>query len=106
MRTLVCAILTAGLLAGCVAAETKPSAPPPGRAALDALRAGMSRDEVIARLGRPTAAAQVSTARAGEFYESLTYVGTVVDGAVVEILFAPRLDQIRIDTKVYRTFED
>jgi hypothetical protein len=106
MRTFVCAILAVGLIAGCVAAEKKPSGPPPGRAALAALREGMSRDDVIARLGRPTAAAQVSTGRAGEFYESLTYVNTVVDGAVVELLFAPRLDQIRIDTKVYRDFSD
>lgn len=105
MRTLLSAVLAVGLIAGCVAAETKPPSPP-GKAALDALGEGMTRDAVIARLGRPGAAAQIWTGRPGEFYESLTYVNTVVEGAVVEIRFAPLLDQIRIDTKVYRDFLD
>jgi hypothetical protein len=100
------AILVVSLLAGCVAAGKKPAATPAGKAALDALREGMNREAVIARLGIPTAVAQISTGRPGEFYESLTYVNTVVERAVVEILFAPLLDQIRIDTKVYRDFGD
>ena len=105
MKTLLPALLAAVLLAGCVTVSDRPP-PPPGRAALDALEKGMTRDAVIARLGRPTAAAQISTGRPGEFYESLTYADTVVAGAVVEIRFSPLLDQIRIDTAVYRDFDD
>lgn len=105
VKTLLPALLAASLLAGCVAAEVRTPSPP-GREALDALEKGMTRDAVIARLGRPTAAAQISTGRPGEFYESLTYADTVVAGAVVEIRFSPLLDQIRLDAKIYRDFSD
>lgn len=105
VKTFLPALLVAALLAGCVAVSDRPP-PPPGREALDALERGMTRDAVLARLGPPTAAAQISTGRPGEFYESLTYANTVVADAVVEIRFSPLLDQIRIDTKVYRDFDN
>ena len=106
MRTLVLIALAAVLLSGCVAVQEKPPAAAPGKAALDSLRGGMSQNEVIALLGQPTSIVRVSTAREGEFYESFTYVNTVIDPGVVEILFSPALVQIRIDTRVYRDFSE
>jgi hypothetical protein len=106
MRNLVLIALAAVLLSGCVAVQEKPPAAAPGKAALDSLRGGMSQNEVIALLGQPTSIARVSTAREGEFYESFTYVNTVIDPGVVEILFSPALAQIRVDTKLYRDFSE
>jgi len=105
MRTLVLIALAAVLLSGCVAVQEKPPAAA-GKAALDSLRGGMSENEVIALLGQPTSIARVSTAREGEFYESFTYVNTVIDPGVVEILFSPALAQIRVDTRLYRDFTE
>lgn len=72
---------------------------------LDRLESDMEIDAVIQVLGEPTSYTEISRAGDREVYHELTYVNTIVDPGVVELFFQPGLVEIRLDTNLYRSFE-
>ncbi len=73
-----------------------------GRESLDALRGGMTMDEVVGKLGEPSALVEIRVP--GWVYYDLSYIDTVIDPGVVELYFRPTLTEIVIDTELYRGF--
>jgi hypothetical protein len=96
----ICSIaLALSLLpAGCAASR------PAGRASLDALRGGMTMEQVIRELGEPTARIELRAPGEGGVYYDLSYVDTIIDPGVVEFYFRPTLSEIFIDAELYREY--
>ena len=92
------------LFFGCVSVDRGKKSLP-GPEILDRLRGGMTMEEVIRILGKPTSLVTIHSEGTGESWHELNYSDTLIDPGVVELYFRPGLSLIRIDTDIYREYD-